>query len=423
MDDLTNRLQKLGAAVAEVSDRTADPATLPNARRRFLSSSDIAEPRRSLGPLLGGYRVPLIAFAGLACAALIALFLWRRDPALSFSVGGSHEPGSVGQWVAPEAEAPLDVRFSEGTVVTLTPGARMRVTDTSTTGATLLIERGAIHAAITHRDSDTRWSVRAGPFEVRVTGTAFDARWDPATETFDLSMLEGSVIVSGPRLPSGRVVVAGEQLVVSTTKMELRAGAAPTAAKSDPVADAPLAPSAPSPAPCVSPDTPSPVASAASSSRAADAPRADGSWKALAQAGKYKEAIAAAEAAGFAGEMSRASSTELRTLADVARFGGRPALAKTALLSLRKRFGARGGSAFLLGKISADQLRSPGEAAMWFDTYLQEEPGGPLAEQALGRLMEIRKRDTGAARLLAERYLARYPNGAYAALARSLVGR
>jgi hypothetical protein len=76
----------------------------------------------------------------------------------------------------------------------------------------------------------------------------------------------------------------------------------------------------------------------------------------------------------------------------------------------------------LLGKIAADQLGSPGEAATWFETYLQEEPGGALAEQALGRMLEIRKRDPGAARATAERYLARYPNGAYAALARSIVG-
>ena len=130
----------------------------------------------------------------------------------------------------------------------------------------------------------------------------------------------------------------------------------------------------------------------------------------------------AAEAAGFSAEVGRASASDLLALSDAARFAGRPARAKEALLAMRRRFGARGSSAFLLGKIAADQLRSPGEAATWFEIYLQEEPSGPLAEQALGRVMEIRKRDAGAARLVAERYLARYPNGAYAALARSLTG-
>ena len=52
MDDLTNRFSRLGQKIAEVSDRVADPATLPNARRRFLSGSSEAEmavPKRLTG--------------------------------------------------------------------------------------------------------------------------------------------------------------------------------------------------------------------------------------------------------------------------------------------------------------------------------------------------------------------------------------
>lgn len=421
MDDLSSRLSRLGEAVAEVSDRTSDPTTLPNARRRFLSGT-AAEERPARRALVR--RSSLVAaFAAAVCAVAVLLIAWRREAAISFNVGSAVAPGAVGQWVAPESDAPLAVRFSEGTVVTMTPGARMRVTDTTSSGATLLIERGAIHAAITHRGPDTRWSLRAGPFEVRVTGTAFEARWDPATETFELTMLEGSVVVSGPRLPSERAVVAGEQLVVSASRMELRTtsgGLAPTASPG------PTSPGAvPAPAPGDS-AVPAPGDSAAPAPGDSAAPAAVApplSWKALAQSGKHKEAMVAAEAAGFSAEVARASASELLALSDTARFAGRPARAKEALLALRKRFGARGSSAFLLGKISADQLRSPGEASVWFETYLQEEPGGPLAEQALGRLLEIRKRDAGAARLVAERYLARYPTGAYAALARSLVGR
>ena len=90
---------------------------------------------------------------------------------------------------------------------------------------------------------------------------------------------------------------------------------------------------------------------------------------------------------------------------------------------MRRRFGSRGRSAFLLGKIAADQLRSPGDAATWFETYLREDPGGALAEQALGRLVELRQRGAPeVARTTAQRYLAAYPRGSYAALARSLLG-
>jgi hypothetical protein len=84
--------------------------------------------------------------------------------------------------------------------------------------------------------------------------------------------------------------------------------------------------------------------------------------------------------------------------------------------------GARGRSAFLLGKLAADHLGASGEAITWFQTYLAEEPSGGLAEQALGRVVELRHRsgDTAGAKKAAETYLARYPSGAYAALAKSL---
>jgi transmembrane sensor len=109
-------------------------------------------------------------------------------------------------------------------------------------------------------------------------------------------------------------------------------------------------------------------------------------------------------------------------LADTARFVGEAARAQQALLALRRRFGAKGYSAFLLGRINADQLSSPGQGVQWFETYLQEEPNGSLAEQALGRILDIQRHGSPeVARQAADRYLARYPNGAYAALARSVL--
>src|SRR5690606_15871064 len=72
-----------------------------------------------------------------------------------------------------------------------------------------------------------------------------------------------------------------------------------------------------------------------------------------------------------------------------ARDHGRPELARDALLALRKKHGTHGETAYLLGKVHADQLNSPAEAIRWFDTYLSESPQGALAEQALGRLVEL----------------------------------
>jgi hypothetical protein len=258
--------------------------------------------------------------------------------------------------------------------------------------------------------------VRAGPFEVRVTGTTFEAAWDPMAERFELTMFEGRVLVSGPNLPPERAVVGGERLVVSVKDGRMVLS---SKGSSDPAGDVPLPPSAPSPA--IAPAPSSLVAAATPKAEVKPPPDTPPKWKDLAAGGKYKDAFAAAEAAGFSAEVERAPAGDLLLLADAARFSGSPARAREALLAARRRFSVRGQSAFLLGKIAADQQGSPGEAVTWFETYLREQPGGPLAEQALGRVVDLSRRASPeAARQAAIRYLGRYPDGSYAALARSL---
>jgi len=409
MDDLSARITSLGKTVADVSDRSADPATIDQARRRWLSSAS---------PIRRSSRRGLsIAVVAAACLAILAVVAWPRgSSAISFQVGAPPIRGTVGDWVAAaDGGDAVPMRFSEGSLVTLSPGARVRVLETTARGAGLLLEKGALHAAITHRGGDTSWAVRAGPFEVHVTGTMFDVGWDTATETFDLVMRDGSVVVSGPLLPPGRVVVAGEHLVVAVREGRMQL-AVPSA---EPSATPSCAPDPAESAECAAP-TSAPLASATSS--AAAPASAEPSWRELAARGKYKDALEAAERQGFEQELERASSGDLLALSDTARFAGRPGRARDALLAMRRRFGAHGRSAFLLGKIAADQQGSSGDAITWFETYLAEEPGGALAEQALGRILELKKaRDPQGARQIAERYLARYPNGAYAALARSIV--
>jgi hypothetical protein len=134
MDDLTILLSRLGRTVADVSDAAADPTTLPNARRRWLSAT--AAPRRSRR-----WPVLAVSFAAALSVAAAIFIAHRHENGLAFSVGPD-APGAVGQWVAPEAESSLDLRFSEGTRITVEQGARLRVVETSANGATLLIERG-----------------------------------------------------------------------------------------------------------------------------------------------------------------------------------------------------------------------------------------------------------------------------------------
>ena len=346
---------------------------------------------------------------------------------MSFAVGSPPVTGAVGDWVAAN-EQTLAVRFSDGSVLAVSSGARMRVTETSERGAIVLIEQGSIRANIAHRGADTEWKVRAGPFVVRVTGTELSASWDPGSETFDLVIHHGSVVVSGPVLPSGREVVAGERLVVSVRdgRMDLTTAqqAETTGEAHARTNDGAEAPAGEAPARCAEAagesgvDPPSGEARAAAApSASAGAPRA---WRKLAADGEHREAMASLDAGQFAQLLRQAGATELCVLADAARFGGHPGRARQALLVARKRFGASGATTFLLGKIAADQLGSPKKAVHWFETYLAERPNGPLAEQALGRILELRRRGP-AARKVAKRYLARFPNGAYATLARRVL--
>jgi hypothetical protein len=416
------------------------------------------------------------ALAVAACFA-IGLAFWRfgvssragsEGAAITFSVAADAPdapplPGILGEWVAADARSPRVVRFSDHSALQLAPGARMRVTTTTPSGADLLLERGAMHVDVAHERPTAaaeappaasaspetprakRWAVRAGPFEVRVTGTIFDAAWDPMAERFELTMIEGRVLVTGPSLPPERAVVGGERLIVSVRdgKMVLSSVSValgnpvgvpqtPPGSVGEPVsagdgASAPVASgdAVPQGAPVAVGD-PSRVGSARASApkekekdTATEPPL---QWRDLAGKGRYRDAFVAAEAAGFSAEVERAPADDLLVLADAARFSGSPARAKEALLAARRRFGTRGQSAFLLGKIAADQQGSPGEAVTWFETYLREQPGGPLAEQALGRIVDLARRiGPDAAAMAGNRYLARYPDGSYAALARSLV--
>lgn len=427
MDDLSDRLKELGDSVSETGDRLTDPSELDAARRRWLTAPP-RSPRRA--------RRPLLLAAACVAALLLAFVVARPRGQLSFVLGvppvpgavGAPVRGAVGEWVAADRGAPLPMRFSEGTSFTLASGARARVTEITARGATVLLERGDVSATVNHPAADTRWNLQAGPFVVRVTGTKFDASWDPSGETFELAMQEGAVVVLGPLLQAGRELRAGERLRVSVRdgSMELRTASAHAVGSGTASAGA----GASGEPPLLAATTATPRAEESPSRASAPAPASappavatlrEPTWHELAAAGRYKEALEAAERAGFAQEIERISSRDLAALADAARYAARPALARQALLAQRRRFGVRGASAFVLGKIAVDQQGAAADAVRWFETYLQEEPNGSLAEQALGRILELKRRDPASARATAERYLARYPNGAHAPLARSLL--
>jgi hypothetical protein len=149
------------------------------------------------------------------------------------------------------------------------------------------------------------------------------------------------------------------------------------------------------------------------------------SWRTLAHSGDHLAAWSRVEAVGLGAVKAEADAQDLMLLADVARFARQPAAAQGALLDLRRRFrdtAQAADAAFLLGRVAADQRGAPLRGAHWFETYLRERPRGAYASEALGRLLDCQKRagQRVPARATAQRYLERYPDGPYRALAEHL---
>jgi hypothetical protein len=305
--------------------------------------------------------------------------------------------------------------------------SRGRVDALTRSGASFLLERGEVRAHVVHR-ARTDWRFLAGPFEVEVTGTVLGVDWDPARERFAVHVDEGAVVVRGPSVGAPQVVRAGEQCVVDLPARTTRIS--PIEAPS-PVAAAPVASARPvdagpeEPAEAIAAAPPPSLSPSASlTSGGPIAPRAAPavSWSKLEEKGDYDAAYAAARAAGLAAVLRASSADELLRLAQVARLSGHRDTEREALVTCRRRFPGTeraAVAAYELGRSS-----SPSEASSWFDTYLGEQPSGPLAREAAGRLVEARASagDDRGAREAASRYLARYPDGPHAPLARRVLG-
>jgi TolA-binding protein len=170
-----------------------------------------------------------------------------------------------------------------------------------------------------------------------------------------------------------------------------------------------------------------PPASSATTEPAVEA-APEPSWAELARAGQYKQALARAEADGLDTILESATATELTLLADVARLAGDGAKATQILSTQRRRFkgdAQAAAAAFMLGRAAFDQQKAYASAAKWFATYLEEQPQGPFAREALGRLAEARQRagDKAGARTAARAYLSAYPEGPHADVARSILAK
>jgi hypothetical protein len=310
----------------------------------------------------------------------------------------------VQRWDGEQAVRVLD--FSDGTHVALTRGSSLDVKATSSRGASLRLRHGRAALAVEPRKGAS-WIVQAGPYRVRVTGTAFELDWSESTQRFAITMQHGSVSVTGPQLAGGEVTLRGQESLIVRARQP----------RDEVPVQEPLAQQ------LVAKDTLQ-ASLPTESTNSARARRGVGrDWPQRVANGDFAVVLREAERAGISSVLAAANVEELAALADAARYARRSALARRALVALQRRFPQAPPSQdaeFLLARLSegAGALRR-------YQRYLEQQPNGAYATQALGRAMVLQHElgDSDGAARSAARYLRREPQGPYAATARALGSR
>ncbi|RYZ07621.1 MAG: tetratricopeptide repeat protein [Myxococcales bacterium] len=445
-DDTAAR--RVGSRLAgALSDAHEDPAATRRLRERVLASPPSAITLRPARVLL--------AAAMLLCAGAAGWFASRSSlsatPVSAPLQVSANQPGPVERsaFIYSTAARPLELNFSDSTRFSVAAGSGVRILALDDAGAQVALEFGKLHASVRHRPG-ARWRVTAGPFSVHVIGTELDVQWEPTQQRIVVRVQHGRVRVEGsgmePQTVDGGGTLSAQGFAPPLVEVSrAQASTAPVKAPQVSASDSPPAALEPAPAPppvsgVASPSTATPKSSASGATARAPASNdvpaelaapAHGSaptWRALATAGRFRQALDAALAEGVWDELPRATAADLLLLGNTARLAGEWPRAVQAFTALRETFPQAAGSgraAFWLGTIAFDRKGDWDEARRWFSTYLREEPTGELAREARGRLLEImsKRGEHVAARAAAVDYLERYPRGPHAELARSMTAR
>jgi hypothetical protein len=396
----------LHAGAAPSAEPTADD---PGARERLLRAVSSRDSAASHRARLGRW----LMAAGIAL--LIGVFAWheRAGTPLTFAVDGT--PRTDGATIETVANHSAAMRFSDGSTFQVEPGAQLRVDSSTSRGSRLSLLNGTTVVHVVHRQ-ESAWTLHAGPFEIRVTGTRFAARWDAAQRRLSVDLYDGSVQVAGTSLDAPISVRAGQRLEAGTSAgnwlLTSLDGPGPEVAPAP--ANAPSAIVALAPSSSVTPSPPVPPI--------VHGPQAS-DWSALLERADFDGIVREANQLGVEHCLSSCAARDVRILADAARYSGRLELAERSLLALRKRGPTDSTTAaFLLARLAEARADSKG-ALRWYETYLTEAPGGVYGAEALaGKMRMLLQTGDGAeSRQVAEAYLSRFPNGVAAATARKIL--
>lgn len=412
-------LERFGVIVEKELSVPARESTDNSLKHTVLAVAEAAIRRRRLHRNLA-----VTSAAAVLCAVGATASYLRHAPTsekpIEYRVAGNSMPAVIGEYVAPQARQPLALRFSEGSVVELEPGARARVARTTTHGATVLIETGGAQVSVVHRPA-TDWTILAGPYTVHVTGTAFNLDFESASQRFELKMQSGVVSVEGPGL-SHAVEVRGDQKFVhyvGDPNFE-RKDVADNADTRELTSDTS---SADVGAATETSGLHRATVSTADSASARD-PQARTGWAADVARGEYAAVLRKAKEKGWAQVLEGANTQDLMAVANAARFLGRTDSSREALEALRRRFKgtfAAQSATYLLGRIA--EPYSSKEAIGFYLQYEREAPNGALVAEAVGRRLLLLQAtgDRSGTERLARDYVTRFPDGPYAGVARKIV--
>ncbi len=405
-----NDLERLGKEIAELEDEILEGDHSIDVARAAFQRDRGRSPRRRVR------RSVWFAAAAVAAAATVALAVFVNDQGLD-------DPPSSGRWLqAPEGGELVAEVLDDGRIE-LSPGTAGRLFEGEGPAVVFVLEHGTALLDVEHR-LGTDWRVAAGPYEIRVTGTRFLVRWQPEEQALTVDMHQGEVIVLGPSIPDGQRVRGGYRLqtrvggdVTIYALWEL-----PVARAEQPLAGEPSVRAEPR-----DDQPPAPVETVLHPSSRPVALVTDvETWDQRALRGETEEALRMVRELGLDQLLAEATAEELLLLGDVARLSDELELAARAYGALRERFGGTGHAATAalnMGRMAFDQQQDYERASHWFGLYLDEQQGSSLGREALGRLLEaqIQAGDDGA-RQTAQRYLASFPEGPHAEMAREAAG-
>ncbi len=333
-----------------------------------------------------------------AVAACLALWLAPRRPTPGPLLLSD---GSALSTVENRDQQGRRVSFLDGSVIVLDPGTVLEPLVNDPNRIELALRRGRATFALAPNQA-RQWLVESG-VTIEVMASKFAvSRSDSA---IDVLVFDGVVLVRGAEVP-GRVqkLTAHQKLSLSLT-----AEIPPVAPV---VATMPVAPPEVRTAPTLSPSLPI-------TAQHRTKPRAAPAWRPLAGEHQYDAAYRALGQGGVASALVKSSSLEeLLDLADVARLSGHPAEAIPPLKRAVEEFPSdrrAAIAAFTRGRVEADSLAQPRQAADSFARAIELGLPQALTEDAFLRLVESRDAagDYDAALDAMSRYLERFPHGRF----------